>query len=148
MPPKKSSKQRAAELKQRKIMRTEKRAKRLREDLYAFRISMLPERGSAPVSPEFLASDSSYDTPEFARRGYFLDQPFACIDCAKEEIWTATQQKWWFEVAKGGVWTIARRCRPCRRREREAKAEHTHVSEDGKQRKATLKAEGKWRSGL
>jgi hypothetical protein len=148
MPPKKSSKQRAAELKLRKTARTEKRAKRLREDVYAFRISTLPERGSAPVSPEFLASDNSYDTPEFARRGYYLDQPFVCIDCAKQETWTATQQKWWFEVAKGGVWTTARRCRPCRRRERERVAEHKRVSEEGKQRKAKLKAAGKWRSGL
>lgn len=108
----------------------------------------MPERGSAPVNRELLAPDRSYGAPDFAERGYYLDQPFACIGCAKEEIWTATRQKWWFEVAKGGVWTAARRCRPCRRRERERVTEHRRVSEEGKQRKARLMAAGKWRSGL
>lgn len=31
---------------------------------------------------------------------YYVDKPFQCIDCGKEEVWTAEQQKWFYEVAK------------------------------------------------
>ena len=95
-----------------------------------------------------LAPDGSRGQPDFVTRGYYLDRPFQCRDCGEQEIWTATQQKWWYEIAKGGVWTDPRRCRPCRRRERERVAEQRRVSEEGKQCKARLKAAGKWRTGL
>jgi len=32
---------------------------------------------------------------------YYVDKPFICRDCGKHEIWKATSQKWWYEVAKG-----------------------------------------------
>jgi hypothetical protein len=38
-----------------------------------------------------------------------------------EEIWTAAQQRWWYEVARGEVWTTAVRCRAGRQRERARK---------------------------
>ncbi len=53
---------------------------------------------------------------------YYVDQPFDCRDCGVPEVWTAQQQKWWYEVAKGSLDSIAIRCRPCRKRERERKA--------------------------
>jgi len=85
--------------------------------------------GAVLVNKNELARDNSYDAPEFAMRGYYLDQPFQCQSCGKEQTWTAFQQKWWYEVAKGGRWTTARLCRPCRRRERERReaARKTHV---------------------
>jgi len=46
---------------------------------------------------------------------YYEDTPFVCVDCGKEEIWTATQQKWWYEVAKGTIYSRAVRCRACRK---------------------------------
>ncbi|WLD14561.1 zinc-ribbon domain containing protein [Planctellipticum variicoloris] len=63
------------------------------------------------------------DETHVVERGYYLDQPFTCVDCGKDEVWTATQQKWWYEVAKGDVFTTARRCRICRRRDRERRTE-------------------------
>lgn len=65
-----------------------------------------------------LSPDGSYGVPAFVERGYYVDIPFECRDCGADQIWTASQQKWWYEVAKGGVWTTATRCRACRRRER------------------------------
>ncbi len=74
-----------------------------------------------------LAPHGSYDEPEFVIRGFYLDQPFQCIDCGKGEVWTAQKQKWWYETAKGDVFTTARRCRACRRIERERREEVRRV---------------------
>ncbi len=139
----KSSKQRSAELKARRAVRKAGRARQLREDVFALRVmaastSEAGEQvgpGRAPVNAALLAPDNSYGQPDFVTRGFYLDQPFACRDCGKLEVWRATQQKWWYEVAKGGVWTTATRCRPCRRRERERIAEARRASEAGRQRK-------------
>jgi hypothetical protein len=43
------------------------------------------------------------------------------------EIWTAAQQRWWYEVAQGEVWTVAVRCRACRQRERARKVEARRI---------------------
>lgn len=82
-----------------------------------------------------LAPYGSYGGPLFVTRGYYLDQPFVCQGCGKEEVWTARQQKWWYEVAKGSVWTTARFCRACRRRERERRADARRVHLDGLEKK-------------
>ncbi|CAN5664018.1 hypothetical protein BH09VER1_BH09VER1_00940 [soil metagenome] len=87
--------------------------------------------GKAMVNAFRLAPNHSYSDPEFLKRGYYLDQPFACRDCGKAEVWTASQQKWWYEIAKGGVFTQPSRCRPCRRRERERSAEARRVHLEG-----------------
>jgi hypothetical protein len=50
---------------------------------------------------------------------FYVDRPFACRDCSAHEVWTAKQQKWWYEIAKGPIDSIAVRCRPCRAKERE-----------------------------
>ncbi|NOT53327.1 MAG: hypothetical protein HOP18_01860 [Deltaproteobacteria bacterium] len=87
--------------------------------------------GTVPVNPLALCPDNSYGAPLFVTRGFYVDQPFSCRDCGKQEIWTATQQKWWYEVAKGEVWTSAIRCRACRRRERERQTEARRVHLEG-----------------
>ena len=46
---------------------------------------------------------------------FYEDKLFTCVDCGKEEVWTATQQKWWYEVAKGTIYSRAVRCRSCRK---------------------------------
>lgn len=60
------------------------------------------------------APNGSYSPPEF-----YEDQEFVCADCGAEEVWTAAQQKWWYEVAKGSIYSHAIRCRECRKRHRE-----------------------------
>ena len=67
------------------------------------------------VNESALKPANSYGTPQFVQRGHYEDIPFQCKSCGKEEVWTATQQKWWYEVAKGFIYSTAVRCRACRR---------------------------------
>lgn len=59
------------------------------------------------------ASNNSYCPPLEYR-----DTEFNCRDCGRKETWTAKQQQWWYEVAKGSIYSGARRCRDCRRIDR------------------------------
>jgi hypothetical protein len=82
------------------------------------------------VNPDNLAPDNSYGTPDFVKRGYYIDMPFNCKSCGVAQVWTETQQKWWYEAAKGDVWSVAVMCRPCRRKEqaRRAAAREVHLA--------------------
>jgi len=60
---------------------------------------------------------------------------FRCADCGKEEVWTGSQQKWWYEIAKGFVYSSAVRCRACRRKERARRDEARRVHLEGIARK-------------
>lgn len=67
-----------------------------------------------PVQLSALAPCNSYGTPQFVARGYYEAQDFICRDCGAAQLWTAKQQKWWYETAKGYVYSKAVRCLPCR----------------------------------
>ncbi len=45
---------------------------------------------------------------------FYMDKAFVCRDCGSKELWTAKQQKWWYEIAKGDITTTTVRCRKCR----------------------------------
>lgn len=72
---------------------------------------------------------SSWGLPAFAWQGYYQDAPFRCKDCGAEQVWTARQQKWWYEVAGGNYDSRAVRCKACRIKERAriAEARRTHL---------------------
>ena len=91
------------------------------------------------VNIQNLAPDGSYSSPDFVNRGYYIDLPFTCQNCGKEQIWLATQQKWWYEVAKGGVWTKAKLCRPCRLAERRRREEAQQSARNGTEQKRNSK---------
>jgi len=74
------------------------------------------------VNPANLRPTNSYGTPEFVRRGHYVDMPVNCKACGAAQVWTETQQKWWYESAKGDVWSVAVLCRPCRKREQARRA--------------------------
>lgn len=99
------------------------------------------KQGSVPVDKTNLAPSNSYGEPEFADRGYYVDKPFVCAECGKKEIWSAGQQKWWYEVAKGYVYSTAKLCRACRKRERERKADARRVSLEGLARKRARRSD-------
>ena len=124
----KSGKQRRLEIRNRRA----KRGARLRERELQQKIRPL-ER--APVNVEALASYKSYGTPAFVMRGYYQNIPFRCQGCGKDEIWTAMQQKWWYEVAKGYVYSTASFCRPCRKKEQARRTEARRVHLEGIERK-------------
>jgi hypothetical protein len=127
----KSSRQRRDEIKSRRASRAARRTK-LEE---AARRRQMEARGVL-VNEAALAPNNSYGVPDFVRRGYYVDKPFRCKACAKEEVWTATRQKWWYEVAKGFVYSTAVLCHACRRKDQARRAEARRASLDGLARKA------------
>jgi len=66
------------------------------------------------VGSSLIGQDGSF--PEFAPCGIYSDYQFSCKDCGVSETWTASQQKWWYEVAKGNLYTRAARCNSCRKK--------------------------------
>ena len=120
--------------------RAAKRAKKALEESVARARREAKERakrlkGQVLVNPGLLRPTNSYSIPDFVEREFYVDKPFQCKDCGKSEIWTASQQKWWYETAKGDVWTMAIRCRPCRRRDRMRRAEARRIHQEGVARK-------------
>jgi len=140
-----SNKQKRAEIAARKAAKREKRLveavvaarQAKREFLHAAR-----SRGELLVNPERLAPSNSYDTPEFMQRGTYRPIAFTCKTCGKAETWTPHQQKWWYETAKGGLFTTATMCRPCRAKERARKDEARRIHLEGLARKKALKGGG------
>ena len=122
-----SGKQRRVEIRKKRVARKAKAAeKRPPKPLPA---------GTAPVNEALLAPNNSYGAPQFVYRGYYLDLPFVCQGCGKEEVWTATQQKWWYEVAKGFAYSTAKFCRACRRETRNRSDESRRLHLEGLARK-------------
>lgn len=130
-----------------------KSGKQRREEIKAMRLARLAKHDSmckAGASPDVrmglvygavlsdptrLAFNNSYGTwPSF-----YVDRSFTCRDCESQEVWTAKQQKWWFEVAQGPIYSSAVRCRPCRIVERTRADEQRRVSLQGMQKKLALK---------
>lgn len=85
-------------------------------------------KSALPVDRDAIGPCGSYDPPAFITRGFYLDTPFICVSCGSEGVWTAERQKWWYEVARGSVYSTASRCRSCRReaREHRGKADPLH----------------------
>ena len=107
----KSNKQRRAEIKQRRLDRAARLAARLRAgDGLRLRLA-----GMEPADREALSRcNNTYALlPE-----WYLDRAFTCRDCGADEVWTAKQQKWWYEVAHGPIDSTAVRCLACRRARR------------------------------
>ena len=132
-----SGRQRRAQLKQRRsgkraaiALADEKRRAKAAAKARATRL-----KGQVLVNVANLRPTNSYDTPDFVKREFYVDRPFRCKDCGTAQVWTATQQKWWYESAKGDVWTVAIRCRSCRRRERARKTEARAIQQAGLARK-------------
>ena len=117
----KSNKQRRKEIKARRL----KRAEKLKKLDTTIALRRLP-RLAVEADVELLAQhNNSYGIPE-----YYVDVPFRCRDCGSDEIWTAKQQKWWYEVVLGDINSTAVRCRRCRKIARDKKdAQKAHMIE-------------------
>lgn len=114
-------------MKSAKQKREEIKAKREKQALKS-RVAAVQRPGNvAPVNPAALAPSNSYSPLPL----FYVDKPFTCKDCGKAEVWTATQQKWWYEIAKGNIDATAVRCRPCRRKEQQRKAEARRIHLEG-----------------
>lgn len=76
------------------------------------------------LPPGAVAADTSQQVPintYGSPKTFYVDVNFKCQDCGSAEIWTAEQQKWFYEVAKGSLHATAVRCRDCRNRLKDQK---------------------------
>lgn len=137
-----SGKQKKAKLKGARKAKAEVKSNRLAAGVVN-RAPRVAPRGEALVNVAALAPTNSYGDTDYVTRGTYRDLHFCCADCGKNELWTATQQKWWYEVAKGNRDSTATRCRPCRAKERARKAEARRVHLEGVTRKAQASAKPK-----
>lgn len=114
----KSNKQRRAEIKAHRLAR----AARLEAELRAPDRrggALLRAPGMEPADLEVLGRhNNTYGTLPT----HYLDRAFTCRDCGAEEVWTAKQQKWWYEVVHASIESRAVRCLACRRARRAAVA--------------------------
>ena len=87
------------------------------------RSKSLFENGRLAVNKNKVVFNSTlFDVPDF-----YEDKTFKCKKCEKEEVWTAKQQKWWYEEAQGDLETTAVLCRACRdfkKHQRDIQKEH------------------------
>ena len=74
-------------------------------------------RGAVPADKSQQVPNDSYSPPP----DYYVDIEFTCKDCGRQEVWTAKQQKWYYEIAKGSLYAKAVRCRECRNKTKEQK---------------------------
>jgi hypothetical protein len=126
----KSGKQRRDEIKAKRLQRQAKLATTMQKapaKPLALRMIAVNEAALAPYK--------SYGAPAFVMRGYYQDMAFRCRRCGKEELWTGTQQKWWYEVAKGYVYSTAKFCRLCRKKEQARRAQARGIHLEGLARK-------------
>lgn len=101
----KSNKQRRLEIKAKRRKRAEMEA------TYSIGRVNLSSLYSIEANQQELLHNNTYGLlPKF-----YSDKPFKCRDCGKCEIWKATSQKWWYEVAKGHIDSTAVHCRECRK---------------------------------
>ncbi|ALG68886.1 zinc-ribbon domain containing protein [Beggiatoa leptomitoformis] len=116
----KSNKQRRLEIKANRL----KQAKKQQKKLIAIPVPL--PKGAILANPQALAHNHTYGILPT----YYLDRPFTCRDCGVVEVWTAKQQRWWYEIAKGNINSRAVRCSACRHKIREQKRlQREHMDE-------------------
>lgn len=114
----KSNKQRRAEIKAHRLGRAARREAQMRAPDRR-RDLLLHATGMEPADRGVLGH---YNNTYGPLPEHYLDRAFTCRDCGAEEIWTARQQKWWYEIVHGSIESRAVRCLACRRARRAAQA--------------------------
>ena len=79
------------------------------------------------------APNGSYSPPL-----WYVDEEYTCADCGQTQTWTAKDQQWWYEVAKGPVYARATRCRGCRQARKERTGKLSHAERRAKDEAKTL----------
>lgn len=121
----KSNKQRRLEIKTKR----RKRAEALKAD--PFKASYLRPLYSVAADHSELIHNSTYGPLPL----FYVDKPFSCQDCKAVEIWTAKNQKWWFEIVKGNIDSTAINCLSCRiKRRTEKELQKAHMAEMAKRK--------------
>lgn len=114
--------------KQKRQKLIEKRAA-VRAENERLRLEKLANEGrlanGCEIPRDAVAADLSQQAPNnsYAPPLYYEDIEFTCVDCGSQQVWLAKDRKWYYEVAKGSIYAGPKRCRPCRKKLRESKAE-------------------------
>lgn len=110
------------------------------------RIKALLEKGlitdPSEIPPDAIPAALELQLPcnTYCPKIFYRDKPFACHDCRKPQVWTAMQQRWWYEHCKGNINSQALYCRDCRKKRREQKELHRLSTLAGIERKLQKKA--------
>jgi hypothetical protein len=59
---------------------------------------------------------------------FYLDEGRSCVECGNDFVFTATEQRFWYETLKFHFDSVAIRCRACRRRQRHQAALNAQVA--------------------
>jgi hypothetical protein len=86
-----------------------------------------PPADSIPADHSKLAHNNTYSPLPI----FYVDKLVVCRECGAKEVWTAEQQKWWYEVAKGNINSIAVKCRSCRKKDNERRAAARRIHSEG-----------------
>ena len=116
----KSNKQRKSEIKLRRWQRQEAQREAAKPKL-----KLLPA-GVLKADMERLAQ---LNGSCFWHRGYYEDRVYRCRDCGADCVWTARDQKWWYEQAQAHLDSVANRCRPCNAKFRAWRQSHCNAPE-------------------
>ncbi|GHT91287.1 hypothetical protein AGMMS49545_06900 [Betaproteobacteria bacterium] len=76
--------------------------------------------------------------------GFYCDTPYICRTCGEVKIWTAPQQKYWFEEKQGRSDSTAVYCPECRETYRQIKTEARRISAEGLAKKLARQAQGSY----
>lgn len=114
----KSNKQRKSEIKQRRWKRME-----------AQREVAQPKSMPAGVLAADMECLALVHGPYFWHKGYYEDCAYRCRDCGAYGVWSARDQKWWYEQAQGCLDSRASRCKSCRTEYRAWRQSHCHAPE-------------------
>jgi transcription elongation factor Elf1 len=112
-----------------------KRRKEMREKKLKRRRRRLEAQGrmvnGVEVPDGAIPADISKQAPAgYSSRYYYRDKEFTCVECGAVEVWTAKDQKWYFEVIKAHPASEAIRCSKCRKKRRINKAEQRRHMEE------------------
>ncbi|KIQ31161.1 hypothetical protein RT97_16755 [Variovorax paradoxus] len=109
----KSNKQRRAEIKAHRLERAARAAARQRAHVDGRLVRGAIGQVAADTAL-LAANNNTYGLLPV----YYVDKAFTCRDCDAEQVWTAKQQKWWYESMHGNINSTAVRCLRCRRARR------------------------------
>ncbi len=110
--------------KKRRLEIKAKRLKMAKKRLNMDKLKALPQNAIL-ANHEELKHNNTCGLPE-----YYVDVLYTCCDCGSKEIWTAKQQKWWYEIAKGNIDSCAIRCYGCRKKIRDVKIQQKRHMEE------------------
>lgn len=73
-------------------------------------------------------SKQDFCTAHYLPHYFYLDEERVCVQCGKSFLFTAHEQKFWYETLKFNFSSTAIRCRSCRRQRRTGRALHQQLA--------------------